>query len=298
MDVYQEMKQGEKGAWLSICAYIVLSLTKLGIGFGFHSAALQADGWNNLTDIVASVAVLIGLRISQKPPDHDHPYGHFRAETVSALIASFIMATVGFQVLYTTVMSLIEGKAETPNPLTGWVALGCAAVMLLVYVYNRNLAKKINNQALMAAAQDNKSDAFVSIGAAIGIFGSQMGLPWLDPVAAFVVGILILKTAWEIFRSATLVLTDGFDEDELKTLRSTIEKTNGVREIREIKARLHGNQVFLDVIVLVDPLLTLIESHEISDEVELRLKKKHNIMHAHVHVEPLEIPDHACKIEH
>ncbi|WP_051287192.1 cation diffusion facilitator family transporter [Paenibacillus taiwanensis] len=290
VDVYAEMKQGEKGAWLSIIAYVALSLTKLGFGFSFHSAALQADGWNNLTDIVASVAVLIGLRISQKPPDHDHPYGHFRAETVSALIASFIMATVGLQVLYSTLMSLIEGRAETPDLITAWVALGCAVVMFFVYMYNYRLAKRINNQALMAAAQDNRSDAMVSIGAAVGIFGSQFGLPWLDPLAALTVSFLILKTAWEIFRNATHALTDGFDENQLQTIRTTIEKTQGVRVIRDVKARLHGNHVLVDVVVQVDPGLTLIESHEICDDVERRMLKKHNITSVQVHVEPMDEP--------
>ncbi|MGZ9583895.1 cation diffusion facilitator family transporter [Paenibacillus marinisediminis] len=288
VDTYADIKQGEKGAWLSIAAYIVLSMTKLFIGFSFHSAALQADGWNNLTDIVASVAVLIGLKISQKPPDNDHPYGHFRAETVSALIASFIMATVGIQVVFNTITSLYKGNSETPDMITAWVALGCAAVMFGVYAYNSRLAKRIRNQALMAAAQDNRSDALVSIGAAIGIFGAQLGLKWLDPLAALAVGGIILKTAWQIFRDATYALTDGFDESQLQSLSKTIANTKGVQSIKDIKARLHGNHVLVDVVVQVNPHLSLIESHCICDEVEQRMMKKHNIAHVQVHVEPLE----------
>lgn len=288
MDVYADIKQGEKGAWLSIAAYIVLSMVKLIIGFTFFSSALQADGWNNLTDIVASVAVLIGLKISQKPPDHDHPYGHFRAETVSALIASFIMAMVGIQVVINTITMIIHGETESPSLLTAWVALACAAVMYTVYMYNIKLAKRINNQALMAAAQDNRSDALVSIGAAIGIFGAQLGLRWLDPLAALVVGFIILKTAWQIFRDATLVLTDGFDASQLQSLRTTIQQTNGVQTIKDVKARFHGNHVLVDVVVQVNPELSLIESHAICDEVERRMMKKHNIAHVQVHVEPLE----------
>nr|WP_273015215.1 cation diffusion facilitator family transporter [Paenibacillus arenosi] len=284
---YADMKKGERGAWVSIFVYIVLSMTKLGFGFAYHSAALQADGWNNLTDIVASVAVLIGLRISQKPPDRDHPYGHFRAETISALVASFIMATVGLQVIVSTVRTIWSSDTHVPDVLTGWVALLCAAVMLVVYLYNSRLAKRIQNKALMAAAHDNRSDALVSIGAAVGIFGSQWGLPWLDPLAALTVGIVILKTAWDIFYDASHALTDGFDEKKLETLRKTIANTNGVRAIRDVKARLHGNRVLVDVIVLVDPKLTLIESHRICDEVEHRMRHSHNITEVQVHVEPL-----------
>lgn len=285
---YDEIKQGEKGAWVSITAYLALSALKLGAGYWFISGALVADGYNNLTDIVASVAVLIGLRISQKPPDKDHPYGHFRAETIAALVASFIMATVGIQVLITAVQSIFEADQATPNLITAWVALFSAACMGAVYVYNSRLARKINNHALFAAAKDNLSDAMVSVGAAVGIIGAQFGMPWLDPAAAIAVGLVICKTAWSIFYSSTHALTDGFDEKELKTLRSTIAKTKGVMMIKDIKARIHGSNVLVDVIIQVDPELTLIESHQICDDIERRLGRKHNIMSVHVHVEPLD----------
>lgn len=296
MTQYEDIKEGEKGAWVSIAAYIALSALKLAIGYMFVSGALVADGYNNLTDIVASVAVLVGLRISQKPPDKDHPYGHFRAETIAALIASFIMATVGIQVLITAVRSLIASEHTTPNMITAWVALFSAICMGAVYWYNSRLARKINNQALMAAAKDNLSDALVSIGAAVGIVGSQFGMPWLDPIAALLVGLIICKTAWGIFYSSTHALTDGFDEKELTTLRATIAKTKGVIAIKDIKARVHGSNVLVDVIVLVDPELSLIESHRICDEIERRMGRKHNIMGVHVHVEPLE-QDHQTSKE-
>jgi len=285
---YEEIKEGEKGAWISIAAYLVLSSIKLVIGYIFLSGALVADGYNNLTDIIASIAVLIGLKISQKPPDEDHPYGHFRAETIAALVASFIMATVGIQVLIDAIRTMIKGEYHTPNILAAWVAIGAAIVMVAVYMYNNRLAQKINNQALRAAAKDNLSDALVSIGAAVGIFGAQLNMPWLDPVAALIVGVIICKTAWEIFTTSTHALTDGIDEKVLKKLHSTVSNTKGVCEITDLKARVHGNNVLVEVSVQVDPELSLIESHTICDEIERRLFKKHNILNVNVHVEPLE----------
>ncbi|MEF2967535.1 cation diffusion facilitator family transporter [Paenibacillus sp. M1] len=286
MDIYEDIRKGERGAWVSITAYLLLSAFKLISGYIFASSALLADGFNNLTDIVASVAVLVGLRISQKPPDSDHAYGHFRAETIAALIASFIMAMVGIQVIIAAVRGLIEGKHAEPDILSAVVALICAVAMAGVYWYNRNLAKQINNQALMAAAKDNLSDAMVSIGAAVGIIGAQFGLPWLDGAAAIAVGLLICKTAWDIFRDSTHNLTDGFDEKELTGLRSTIARIQGVEGIRDLKARVHGNHVLVDVVIEVDPELSVIEAHEISDRVEERMRKNRNVMHVHVHVEP------------
>lgn len=98
-DQTANLKRGEKGAILNIAAYLILAAVKLVIGLIYHSEALRADGLNNATDIVASLAVLIGLRISQRPADSDHAYGHYRAETISSLIASFIMMAVGIEVL-------------------------------------------------------------------------------------------------------------------------------------------------------------------------------------------------------
>ncbi|MNW35472.1 Cadmium, cobalt and zinc/H(+)-K(+) antiporter [compost metagenome] len=286
MNVYDDIRKGERGAWVSISAYIILSAFKLISGYLFVSSALIADGFNNLTDIVASVAVLIGLKISQKPPDSDHAYGHFRAETIAALVASFIMAMVGIQVIIGAIRSLIEGNNTEPNLWSAGVAVVCAVAMWGVYIYNSRLAKQINNHALMAAAKDNLSDAMVSVGAAVGIVGAQFGLPWLDTVAAFAVGLLICKTAWDIFRDSTHNLTDGFDEKELKDLRSTIARIEGVEGIKDLKARVHGNHVLVDVVIEVDPELTVTESHHISDLVEERMVKRQNVMHVHVHVEP------------
>jgi len=289
VDVYQNIKEGERGAWLSIVTYLILSAFKLILGYLFLSSALRADGMNNLTDIVASVAVLIGLRISRKPPDSDHAYGHFRAETVAALIASFIMAMVGFQVLVDGVGLLFAGQEQAPEPWLAGVAIVCAVIMYGVYRYNRKLAQRTNSQALMAAAKDNLSDAMVSVGAAVGIIGSQLGMPWLDIVAALVVGLLICKTAWDILSDSMHRLTDGFDEQELPGLRETIASIEGVENIKDIKARINGSQTLVDVIIEVSPELTITESHHISDKVEAKMAEVHNIHYVHVHVEPKEI---------
>lgn len=286
METYEQLRESERGAWISIAAYILLSAVKVAVGFAASSKALTADGFNNLTDIAASLAVLIGLRISRKPPDEDHPYGHLRAETVSSLIASFIMATVALQVLYQAAASLWKGGGEAPSLWAAWTALVSAAVMLAVYAYNKRLADRSGSMALKAAAKDNWSDAMVSVGVLVGVAGSRLGMPWLDSAAAVVVGVLIGRTAWEIFRSASHNLTDGFDERELETLRRTAAATPGVRDVKDIKARVHGSSVLVDMVVLVDPRISVSESHVISDEIERRMWRKHQIRSAHVHIEP------------
>ncbi|MEC0093268.1 cation diffusion facilitator family transporter [Paenibacillus macquariensis] len=287
LDIYEEIRKGERGAWVSIAAYLLLSAFKLVSGYVFASSALVADGVNNVTDIVASVAVLIGLRISQKPPDSDHAYGHFRAETVAALIASFIMAMAGIQVIVETIRTLWKGeKMEPPNLWSAGVALVCAVAMFGVYLYNRRLARQINNNALMAAAKDNLSDAMVSVGASVGIVGAQFGLAWIDSIAAFMVGIIICITAWSIFKESTYSLTDGFDQNQIMDLRSTIASVHGVEGIKDVKARVHGSHVLVDVVVEVQPNLSVSQGHEITDRIEEQVKKEHNIMQVQIHVEP------------
>lgn len=286
VDTYDNLKQGERGAWISIIAYLLLSIFKVSMGYFTGSAALTADGINNTTDIIVSLAVLIGLRIARKPPDEDHPYGHMRAETIASLVASFIMFAAGIQVIIQAAQNLISGERQAPDMVAAWIALFCAACMWCVYLYNRRLAQRVNSQSLMAAAQDNRSDAFVSIGAAVGIFGSRMGWPILDSVAAVIVGIVICKTAWNIFSESTHALTDGFDEKKLMTFQKTVQDTPGVKRIKDIRARVHGSHVLLDVVVEVSAELSVEQSHDISDEIERRMHKKHHIENVHVHVEP------------
>lgn len=286
MEAYEKLKTGERGAWLSIVAYLVLSVLKLTIGSMAGSEALWADGLNNTTDIIASVAVLIGLRLARKPPDHNHKYGHFRAETIATLIASLIMIVVGVQVLFAAGEGLLKPSTEPPEWIAAWTALICGIVMFAVHLSNLRLAKKINSSALHAAAQDNRSDAFVSLGAFIGITGSQFGLFWLDALTAAVVGIIICRTGIHIFLDATHSLSDGFPEKELKRFRKTIMETPGCKSLKEIKARVHGNYVLLDVTILVNEHLSVAESHSITEEIERRMKEVHDVEHVHIHIEP------------
>jgi len=283
---YMDLKRGEKGAVISIIAYLILSSMKLIIGYLADSHALSADGLNNATDIMASLAVLIGLRFSRKPPDHDHAYGHWKSEAIASLIASFIMFVVGIQVLISAGSSLMAGDSESPDMIAGWFGILSALAMYGVYRYNKSLASRINSQSLMAAAKDNLSDAWVSIGAAIGIFGSQFHMPWLDVVTAIAVGLLICYTAWGIFREATHQLTDGFDDEKIKLYRKTIQSVPGVKRIKDIKGRYYGNNPVVDIVITVHSSLNINEAHDISTRVEQALKEKHDIYEVHVHVEP------------
>lgn len=230
--------------------------------------------------------MLIGLRLSQKPPDKDHLYGHWKSETAASLIASFIMMAVGLQVLYKAITTFIAGSHEAPDLISAFTAIGSAIIMYIVYRYNYIIGKKINSQAVKAAAKDNFSDAMVSIGTAIGIIGSQFHLSFLDPLAACVVGTLICKTAWDIFRESSHDLTDGFDESLIETYQQTVSSIAGVKAVRNIKARNYGNSAVVDVVIQVNHDLDIVDAHTISTYVEEKLIKEHDVLEVHVHIEP------------
>ncbi|GAF65824.1 cation diffusion facilitator family transporter [Bacillus sp. TS-2] len=283
---YKDLRTGERGAIISIVAYLILAILKLIVGFYADSSALKADGINNATDIVVSIAVLVGLRMSQKPPDHDHPYGHWKAETVASLVASFIIMVVGIQVLITAIPALFSSNQTAPDSIAAWVGGFSFIVMILVFRYNRYLGKKINSQAVTAASKDNLSDALVSLGATIGIIGAQFGLAWLDPLIAVLVGFVICKTAWDIFKDATHYLTDGFEKTELDAFKETALSIDEVKEVKEVKARYYGNSSIIDIVILVNGNLDIRDAHDISTKVENLLLEKHQTFDVHVHVEP------------
>jgi cation diffusion facilitator family transporter len=283
---YRNLKLGERGAIISIIAYICLSLLKLVVGYISNSDALKADGLNNSTDVIASIAVLIGLKLSQRPPDEDHGYGHWKSETIASMLASFIMAAVGLQVLFDGILSIFQGEKESPDVIAAYVGMFSALVMYFVYRYNKKLAENIHSSAVMAAAKDNLSDAWVSIGTAVGIIGSQLNMPWLDTVTAIIVGIIICKTAWEIFRQSSHELSDGFDQDKLRLYQEVILKVDGVKGIKQIKGRNYGNNEVIDVVILVNSSLNVTKAHDIATMVEKMMIRKYGVHDVHIHVEP------------
>lgn len=288
---YSALKRGERGAIISIAAYLFLTVIKLIVAHIAESTALKADGLNNSTDIIASIALLIGLRLSRKPPDADHPYGHWKSETLASLIASLIMFIVGIQVFCDAVSSLMRVRTSSPDPFAIYIALFSAAVMFAVAYYNTRLGKAINSQAVIAASKDNLSDAYVSIGTAIGIAGTFLHFYWLDAFTALIVALLICKTAWSIFYQATHQLTDGYDENKVALYTETLNHITDVKGVKDLKARWYGNNSVIDVTIFVDANLNIQKAHDIANHVEDILAKEHNIYKVTVHVEPDNLLD-------
>lgn len=279
------LKRAQKGVIVSTVAYIIQTVIKLTVGIISGSQALVADGLHNLTDILSSIAIIIGIRISMKPKDDGHPYGHLRAETVASQIVSILMIIIGVKVMFEAARSITSSK-DSPEIIAAVVALLCSVMMFFVYRYSSNLAKKTNSAGLLTAAKDNLADSIVGLGAAIGIFASQFGLPWIDPIVAVIVGIIIIKTGWEIFYESTYSLMDGMDKNKLDEISEIISSVPGVKDVSGPRGRKTGNKLIIDVEIHVDPHLTVVEGHDIADLVQQRVRDDIEFCEAIVHVEP------------
>ena len=279
-------KKGSRGATLSIIVYLILSIAKLTVSFVADSHALRADGLNNSTDVLSSIVVFIGLRIAVKPADHNHRYGHARAEMIASLIASFIMVSVSIQVMTQAVTNLINKNYPEPGLLAFWTAVVSGIVLFFVYRYNYQLSQTINSSALKAASLDNRADSLISFAAAIGIIGTTLGLYWLDSVLGLFVGILIFYTAYQTFSHASHTLSDGFDPEMIKKIKQLTLLDPGTKHVSDIRGRTVGNQVMIDMIIYVDPNITVKAGHEITDRIEHLLSDQLGIEYVTIHVEP------------
>jgi cation diffusion facilitator family transporter len=292
----KQAAEAQKGAWLSIFSYLILSAVKCWVGVTEHSQAVFADGLNNVSDILLSVAILIGLRVAVQPADSNHPFGHSKAETVATLVAASCMVLVALEVWIGAVEAVLHPRSGQIGNAALAVSLISAVVMLLVSNVNFALSKKTNSEALQAAAHDNRSDALVSLGAAVGIIGANLGWMWMDPLAAFAVGLLILRTGYQVGKPAIDMLMDGFDAKKTERIQARVVQIAGIREVKALRARHQGMHVFVELTVGVDAHLSVEESHRLTEEVEEALIGFEQIAHVHVHVEPADPPQKLTSI--
>lgn len=287
----ENLRIAKRGPIVSIVAYLVISIAKLIFGYSFHSNSLVADGFNNLSDIVGNVALLFGLHLASQPADANHKFGHWKFEDLSSLITSFIMFIVGFQVLIQTLQAIFFEKETAIDPLGAIVGVISALIMLLVYAYNKRLSKRVKSSALVAASKDNLSDAITSIGTSIAIVAASLHLPIIDRIAAIVITFFILKTAYDIFMQSAFSLSDGFDNKHLKKYEAAILEIPKITAVKSQRGRTYGSNVYLDIVLEMNPDLSVYESHAITEQVEQMLSERFAVYDIDIHVEPSKIPE-------
>lgn len=288
-DPIQNLKLAKRGPILSIFAYLLLSIAKLLAGYFLNANSLIADGFNNLSDIVGNVALLIGLHLASQPADANHRFGHWKIEDLSSLIASFIMFIVGFQVLIQTVQNIISNQQTPIDPIGALVGILSAMIMLGVYFYNKRLSRRVKSSALVAASKDNLSDAVTSLGTSVAIAAASLNLPIIDRIAAIIITFFILKTAFDIFMESSFSLSDGFDNRHLKQYEKAILEIPKIVAVNSQRGRTYGSNVYLDIVLEMHPDLSVLESHAITEEVEQLLSDKFSVYDIDIHVEPATV---------
>ena len=277
----------------SILVNILLAGFKLVAGIAGNSTAMIADAVHSITDLISTIVVLIGIKMAGQKADKDHPYGHERFECVATLILAVLIATVGIGIGWVGLQRVMEGHYED-IAIPGLLALVAAIVSIGVkeglFWYVRSKAKKIDSSALMADAWHSRADGLSSIGSLIGIAGARMGFPILDSVAAIVICIFILKTAFSICMDAIGRMTDrACDDETVAKIREKILEQDSVIGIDQLKTRLVGNRIYVDVDISVDSNATLKEGHDIAHQVHDAIENGFpKVKHCMVHVNPDE----------
>lgn len=276
---------------VSIIANAVLTVLKLLAGVIAHSGAMVSDAIHSASDVFSTVVVIIGIKISGKASDRDHPYGHERMECVAAIVLATILSATGLGIGYSAVQKIVQGNfGQLAVP--GALALAAAILSIVtkegMYHYTKIHAKKIDSGALMADAWHHRSDAMSSVGALIGIAGARMGFPVLDPIASVVICFFIEKAAYEIFMDAVDKMVDKACDDKAEQdLKECALSQKGVLGVDLLQTRVFGNKIYVDIEIRVDGDKTLREAHGIAEEVHDAIERNFpKVKHIMVHVNP------------
>lgn len=284
-------KRALRVTWGTIAVNVLLTAFKFIAGFRGNSAAMVSDAVEGLSDILSSLFVIVGIKASAKATDSDHPYGHERLECVAAIIMAALIAATGIGIGYKG-LSLIVSGSYGAIPVPSAVALIAAAVTIAIkeamFWYVRGVAKKVSSSVLMASAWHHRSDALSSVGSFAGILGARIAFPIIDSIAATVICFFIIKSAYDIFSKAISGMTDrSCDSETVEKIKSLALTQEGVLGIDDIKTRLFGSKIYVDIEISADPQLSLFDAHEISERVHREIERIFpNCKHCMVHVNP------------
>ena len=279
---------------VGLAANILLAVLKCTVGILGASPALLADGINSTSDVAYGVVVSIFVRLSAKPADHEHPYGHDQLESVAAVVVGAFVITTAIAIFWHTVATVHELLTAPPDNggasvIALWVALSVVLVKFGLTVWTYGISRRVKNSAVLALAQDHRNDIFASSAAAVGILFARLGHPWVDPLAGAVVSLIILHTGVEILRSATADLMDTVPGRELeREIRASLEDVGGLLAIEEVHAHRFGPWLVANLTIGVDGGISVRDGHRIATEVEQRLLSQVEFMRrVYVHYHPV-----------
>jgi len=274
-------QRAQKVTWVGLAVNVILSVGKVLAGFFGKSSAMIADGIHSLSDLITDVIVLIFFRISDAEKDDEHPYGHGKFETFSTFLIALILFFVGLGIFYSgtgKIIAVIQGEPlPQPHILTFWVALISIICKEGLFQYTKIVGKQINSQSLIANAWHHRSDAFSSIGVAIGIAGAIFfGNKWviLDPVACVIVSFFIMKMAIQLtLPSIQELMEASLPKATVRQIEVLIMEDDRIISFHKLRTRKIGEVFVIDVHIQLEKTISLIQAHNIAGALSARIRK-------------------------
>lgn len=284
-------KMVKKISWWSIAVNLFLSVFKMIAGLLAKSSAMVSDAVHSASDVLTTFVVIIGVKMSGKAADKDHPYGHERMESIAGMILAIFLGVTGALIGYAGIKKIIldtQGDFVIPGMLALIAAITSIVIKEAMFWVTRHVAKMAKSTALMADAWHHRSDALSSVGSFIGIGGAMLGWPIMDPLASVVIALFILKAAYDVMKDAVSRVVDkACDDETLSQIETTVLSVDGVRGIDLMRSRIFGNRIYLDVEIRCDAELRLSDSHRIAEDVHQVIETTYpDVKHCQVHVNP------------
>ncbi|MBR6381335.1 MAG: cation transporter [Lachnospiraceae bacterium] len=288
----EEQRIFKKLSGVGVFGNVLLAAFKLAAGIFGRSGAMVSDAVHSLSDVFATLIAYIGVRVSRRKEDKEHPYGHERLECVASLILGLILAGTGAGIGYSGFRKLFFDRAsiQVPTLLPLIAAVVSVVVKEGMFWYTMYYAKRLDSPAFKADAWHHRSDALSSVGSFLGIGMARLGLPIMDPIASLLICALIIKVAFDIFQDALNKMLDtACDNVAEQRLRDFVEAQPGVQKVDLLRTRQFGNRVYVDLEIAVRRDSSLIEAHEVAEHVHEAVEKNFpNVKHVMIHVNPGE----------
>lgn len=274
------------GFWVNA----VLMIFKMAAGYWGHSDAVFADGIESACDFVAIFSTMVALKLGRKPFDEQHPYGHGRAENLSALLVSLVILATGGWILSNSIHTIIDRKFQTPQMIAVVAAFLTILIKEWLYRFTQKTGTKLASPSLLAIAKDHRKDAITSISTLAGVVGAFFGFGFMDPLAAGLTSFFILHIGYQTFRDAAHDLMDGtVPPDFIAEVTRLAESVERVEHVHDIRGRRSGQYMIIDLKLEMDPAMTVKESHDIANKVKrLIFDGFPNVGDVMIHINPHE----------
>ena len=291
--VQQRITATQRSTWTSVVVNVFLTIIQIFTGIFAQSQALIADGIHSLSDLIADFVVLFASHHGQKDADEDHPYGHYRYETAATFVLGGLLLAVGFGMLWSAGHKLLNPNTIAPvHSIALWVALITLLAKELLFRFMLKIAKSVKSSMLVANAWHARSDAASSLVVSLGIVGNLLGFGIFDPIAALVVGLMVIKMGWSFSWDALHDLMDrGADDIEVEAIKQTLLKAPGVQDVHDVRTRKMGDMLIVDAHIEVKADITVEEGHNIAVEARRQVLQRHRVLNLMTHIDPWKRPD-------